>query len=162
MSVFTSTRIDPVGASQKHAKRNPLQNPQVAHAEPTVYQDRHILVGAQHLVVGARTYALTDVQTASVRKLATRRSPLLIVLAIGAALSYWLFASSPLISVIVASCFILIALGLMYIVKPNYVLRLVTSTGEHDALMSANQRYIQRAHDAVANALQHPASASGL
>lgn len=129
-----------------------------APGEIIYYQDENIRISSVSAEFGIKQHALKTYQVAEITAARMRVQqahvlPAYSVALIGLVWGGVLFQTAMLLALGIAAVGIFISVLFRISVSSNYFLRLTTTSGERDVLMSLHKRYIQEAVEAVNKAI---------
>lgn len=118
--------------------------------EKTYLNQGNVVVTNTRVVIGGKTYAMTNVTSVSMAKQSSSILPPVIAITVGviiAAIVGGTFGN------IIAVASIIGGLVLLFTRKPNYVVKIGSASGESDALISNDQDYVQKIVNALNQAI---------
>lgn len=129
-----------------------------APGEIIYYQDENIRISNMSAEFGIKqhalkTYPVAEITAARMRVQQAHVLPAYSVALIGLIWGGVLFQTAMLLALAIAAVGIVISLLFRVSVSSNYFLRLTTTSGETDVLMSLHKRYIKEAVEAVNKAI---------
>ncbi len=153
----------------------------MSNSEITFYQDQSVFITNTRAVIGGKTYAMANITSVTVGEIAAKRIPGILIAAIGGPLTCCcgvllsagltsMFAvtlqnqssSGPAgalgtilnIGFLLVSFLIVVGgVALAIMAKPTYVVKIGSSSGEADALLSKDKEYILKIVNALNDAI---------
>jgi hypothetical protein len=125
----------------------------MAVEETTYYQDGQVTISNARAVLGAKTYAMTNITSVTMgEKPANRALGAVLVLAGGAGLCVG-GAGDSSGALIVGVLLVIAGIALAILAKPSYIVKIGSAGGESDALIAPDKEYIQKIVNAVNEAI---------
>lgn len=115
--------------------------------EVVFYQDQHVTVTQARFISQGKTYAMSNISSVSLFEI--KRSRALEVLMIIIGLSMLLAGSVRIFGVLI----IIIAIALFFLLKNSYSVRIQSTSGEADGLISKDSEYVNKIVSAVNEAI---------
>jgi len=116
-------------------------------SEASYYQDGTVSITNARAVLGGKTYAMANITSVSMATIPANRKPGIVIAIIGLLIAG--VTNGGIIGLLILAAGIVLAV----IVKPSYVVRIGSASGEADGLVSPNIEYIQKIVNAVNEAI---------
>jgi len=123
-------------------------------AEETILEQGKVTVTTSRLLIGAKTYAMSNITSVTFGKIPAVRWPTVIVVVAGVCvLLFGIALDSILVGLVVGGAIIALGVWLFTLAKPRYTVRLGSASGETDALSAKNEEWIRKIVNAVNEAI---------
>jgi hypothetical protein len=125
--------------------------------EQSFFKDANVQVTTTRVIIGSRTYTLANISSVSMWQQTPSRLPGVLFAAVGTlALIYAVSLDVPLTQngwLALGVLLVVVGVVLVALPKPKYIVRISSSSGEVNALISPDQNYIVRVVDAINKAI---------
>lgn len=126
----------------------------MATSETTYYSEGDVLITNARVVLGGKTYSMANVTSVAIGTAPANNKPAIAVLVVGALMAACSMGSSQgIVGVIFGLILAGVGIYLLTQAKPNYVVRLGSSSGESDGLISRDRGYIEKIVKAINDAI---------
>ena len=118
--------------------------------EVTFYADgRGVRITNTRLIIGATTYAMTNITSVSMRTIPANRVPGIVIAILGLIILIGTGLLDSSVGIIIGVIVLGLGILLAVIPKPKYTVRIGSASGETDAISSKDREYIQSVVTAI-------------
>lgn len=122
--------------------------------EKVYYQSGDVTITGTRAILGGKTYAMANITSVSMGKVAANRVPGIAIAVGGIAIGGCIGALSESGGMwALGAVFLIIGVAVAVMAKPKYIVRIGSASGETDALTHEDQDYIQKIVTAMNEAI---------
>lgn len=126
----------------------------MASSEVVYYSEGNVQISNARVVLGRTTYAMANITSVAIAEQPANKTPGIVLLVVGALIALCSLSSrSAIMGMVFGLALLGVGVVLLVNAKPQYVVRLGSSSGETNGLVSPNRDYILTVVKAINEAI---------
>lgn len=112
--------------------------------EEIYFQDDIVTITRARAILGAKTFAMANITSVTMGKIEASITPVLILILIGIVVGICVATQNTIVGAVLGALFVAAGIAVAVTSKASYVVKLGSSSGEQDALVSPQREYIEK------------------